>query len=126
MDRIAEYFDLTSEWKKEVGKNAGEIPGWLMGSGIQYLGLILGIILQPYLTNYQETGVWGLQQAIGGRIIFSIVTGLLILPAVYKKSFDPKKPWLVQFGAIVTAAMGWQSLMASAMTATGGPPTPSG
>jgi hypothetical protein len=40
--------------------------------------------------------------------------GIMILPGVYKNSFAPDKPILVQLAAIFTAGVGWQTLFEAA------------
>ncbi len=120
MNRFTRYFDLTSEWKKAVDTKGDrtKIPGWLLGSGIQYLALVLGIVIQPFFAAYQLTGTWEFQ-GFWGRFLFAAIAGFIVFPAVYKNAFDPTKPLIIQFGAIFAAGMGWESLLATTLTALG-------
>lgn len=121
MNRFINYVDLASEWKSALAKNgkSTNIPNWLSGSGIQYFALVLGIAIQPFFAAYQQTGIWTVEGFLG-RFLFALIAGLVIFPAVYKNTLDPSKPLIVQFGAIFTAGMGWESLLATALAATGG------
>jgi hypothetical protein len=77
---------------------------------------VLGVLVQPYFQAYQTTGAW-VWNGFANRTVFSLIAGLVILPAVYRRSFDPETPGVVQFGAIVVAGMGWQSLLPAALKA---------
>ncbi len=147
MSRLAKYFDLTSEWgsvRITSSKNSqlpdgsmtyniigrqdslsGQGAAWkitliqvLRGAGAQYLALVLGIAIQPFFAGYQNTSVWAIE-GLWGRLLFSVIAGVIIFPAVYKNAFDPDKPLIVQLGAIFAAGMGWESLLATALTAAG-------
>ena len=79
----------------------------------QYLALILGIFVQPYFDHFRETHKWTLP-SLGegtGWFAFAVITGLIAFPAVYRRSFDPNTPKFVQFCAILTMGMGWQSFV---------------
>jgi hypothetical protein len=114
-ERLLEYFDLRPGMDGATSRALGkrDIP-WLA----QYVALVLGIILQPYVQIFQATGEW---HAIGwlGRIIPALVIGLVILPAAYRRSFDSTTPGFVQWCTIFVAGMGWQSLLVTAVKAIG-------
>ena len=77
----------------------------------QYLALVLGILAEPFIRQYiNEAGFAFDAAAFGMRTIFAIIMGIVILPAVYKNSFDIEKPLLVQLAAIFTAGIGWKTL----------------
>lgn len=137
MNAILDYFDLQSQRRKKVRskgnielqtmvdrddlRNVGEAatpqfaPVWP-----QYIALVLGIVADPFIKNYIATKSFGLDlTAFGPLLAFSIVMGIMILPGVYKNSFAPDKPILVQLAAIFTAGVGWQTLFdAAAKTVT--------
>ncbi len=87
----------------------------------QYLAVCLGVIAEPFLRNYVEQGAWSLDiVALAGRIAFGLIIGVMILPGVYKASFDPSKPITVQLAALFPLGIGWQSFVTfGAKIATG-------
>jgi hypothetical protein len=84
----------------------------------QYISLILGILIQPFFSAYQHAGHWNFV-GFSGRILFALIIGLAIFPAVYKSAFDPEKPLFVQLCAIFAAGMGWESLLKTALKVSG-------
>ena len=76
----------------------------------QYCALALGVLLQPYFQSYQTTGEWN-WGGLWPRVLFSLITGLVILPAAYRRSFDPGTPGFIQLCMIFLSGMGWQSLL---------------
>lgn len=118
MNRLIRYFDLASEQRSRgaVSRSAdGQPLHWFW----QYLALVLGIIVQPFLAAYQQLGHWQLT-GLPGRTLFALLVGLVVFPGVYKNAFDPGKPIFVQFCAIFAAGMGWESLLRTAVKAAGG------
>jgi hypothetical protein len=109
---IIRYFDLQSAKRtiKPVGHGgAGGVsaPIWP-----QYVALVLGIVVQPYLQHYMQTSQWSLTVSdVIGRLAFGLIIGALAFPAVYKNAFDADKPLVVQLCAIFAAGIGWQSLI---------------
>ena len=77
----------------------------------QYIALVLGITLQPYLVWFQEKHNWNLHGLISW-LIFALITAATIFPTVYKKTFDPNSSLFVQLCTIFSAGVGWQSLFA--------------
>jgi len=122
VDKIIGYFDLNSEARAKRAKAVGDdavpggpsVPAWL-----QYLALVLGIVIQPSFAAYQQNHQWSMPLG-PGFILFSVIVGLVIFPAVYKKTFDDTDPKLVSIAPIFTAGLGWQSLLTTALAAGGG------
>jgi hypothetical protein len=119
MNRLIRYFDLQSarRQQKAMAQAKGQ-PGPSLPVIPQYLALVLGIAVQPYLSAYQKSHVWDLG-GWQGWLVFAFLVGLVVFPAVYKKTFDPQSPLFLQFCAIFSAGMGWQSLFATAMAVAG-------
>jgi hypothetical protein len=115
MNKLVKYFDLSPRPapKRAFLQSVGIFPWFL-----QYLALVLGIIVQPFLTAYQQTGAWHVNGLVG-RIVFALITGLIVFPAVYRRAFDPEKPLFVQFCAVFAAGMGWESLLKTAVKGVG-------
>jgi hypothetical protein len=87
----------------------------------QYLAVSAGVFVEHLLRKYIDTGVWQLEwSALLGRMVFGLIIGIIILPAVYKSSFDPQKPVLVQLAALFPLGIGWQSLFTTATKLTMG------
>jgi len=84
----------------------------------QYLALVTGILIQPFFTSYQQTGTWNFV-GVTGRILFAVIVGVAIFPAVYRRAFDPAKPLFVQLCAIFAVGMGWESILRTTLKATG-------
>jgi hypothetical protein len=114
INQIARYFDLQSDLRRVTagghsggGAHAPVFP--------QYLALAAGVVVEPLLRRYIETGAWQFDlSSLIGRVLFGLIIGIIILPAVYKSSFDPQKPVLVQLAALFPLGIGWQSLFSSA------------
>jgi hypothetical protein len=115
MDRLIRYFDLQSARRAVITEayNAGArifapvLP--------QYLVICLGVVAEPYLRGYIASGTWHFEwSAFWGRVVFGLLIGIVILPAVYKSAFDPSKPVLVQLAALFPMGIGWQSLVSTA------------
>ena len=110
---LIEYFDIrkvktatgTLELRK-VGQD-DKLP-WLW----QYLAAVLGIIVKPFLDYYLETGGWLPEgMSFWGQVLFGLIMGMLIFPAIYRSEFDPKNPGFFQFCTLFAAGFGWQSLI---------------
>jgi hypothetical protein len=84
----------------------------------QWTALFAGVLIQPFFRNYQTSGHW-VWDGLGGWTLFSLITSVLIFPAVYKSAFDPSKPVIVQLAPIFAGGIGWQSLLATAIKAGG-------
>lgn len=117
MNAIAGYFDLHRNLRQTT-------PVAMAGGGsnlswqFQYMALLLGIIIQPYFAHFQQHREWALT-AVPGWIAFSIIVALVCFPGVYRKSFDPEQPMVVQVIPIFTAGLGWQSLFTTVMNTAG-------
>ncbi|MFT6658177.1 hypothetical protein [Maritalea sp.] len=132
MNGIFEYFDLQSNERKKQktardlglqtmvdpaapGAPAASTPPTFAPVWPQYIALVLGIVADPFIKSYITSKSFGLDLGqLGPLLAFSIVMGIMILPGVYKNSFAPDKPILVQLAAIFTAGVGWQTLFEAA------------
>jgi hypothetical protein len=111
-NHIIRYFDLQSAKRTLNAVGHGAKGGVSAPVLPQYVALVLGIVIQPYLQHYMQTGQWSLtiSDAIG-RMVFGVIIGALAFPGVYKNAFDPDRPLAVQLCAIFAAGIGWQSLI---------------
>jgi hypothetical protein len=80
----------------------------------QYIALVLGITIQPYLVTFQKHQDWDFHNLFNW-LIFALIAAVTIFPAVYKKTFDPSSSLFVQLCTIFSAGVGWQSLIAIAI-----------
>ena len=112
IDNLLRYLDLQSEQRhpnvtvKDKGPKSKALPVIP-----QYVALVLGITIQPYLVAFQENHNWNLQ-GLASWLIFALITAVTIFPIVYKKTFDPNSSLFVQLCIIFSAGVGWQSLFA--------------
>jgi hypothetical protein len=73
------------------------------------------VVIEPLLRTYIVSGTWQYQSsALLGRVIFGLIVGLILLPGIYKSTFDPQKPVPVQLAALFPLGIGWQTLFTSA------------
>lgn len=115
MNRIFAYFDLQSGRRDVIaaGHSSEKAPVWP-----QYIALAAGVILEPFLRHYIEHGEWSVTvDAVIGRVAFGLIIAVVILPSVYRASFDPGKPIIVQLAALLPMGLGWQSLFNTAVQA---------
>ena len=120
LNTIIRYFDLQSSLRRTapVAQDSGTDSAPVFP---QYLAVSAGVIVEPFLRHYIDNGAWGVELSVlWGRIVFGLIIGIVILPGIYKSSFDPSKPVLVQLAALFPLGIGWQSLFTSATTAVGG------
>jgi hypothetical protein len=113
---IVQYFDLQSvarEYRLESYDSVKDRTSLPVLP--QYLALVAGIAVQPFLAVFQETRRWDLS-GWQGWVPFSLIVGLIIFPGIYKRSFDPEKNLFVQLCAVFASGLGWQSLLATAAT----------
>lgn len=112
INRIIRYFDLQSGRRTLIAEAQGagkKAPAAVLP---QYLALLLGITIEPYLHHYIEHAAWSVDiGTVIGRIVFGAVVGAMLFPSIYKSAFDPSKPVFVQLCAIFSAGIGWQSLI---------------
>lgn len=113
LDDVIRYFDLQSQRRTvaPIGNSASKLPPvWP-----QYLVVAAGVVMEPLLRKYIQTAAWGIDWAtLGGRVVFGLVIAIILLPAVYKASFDAQRPLLVQLAALFPIGIGWQTLFTSA------------
>jgi hypothetical protein len=120
VNRVIRYFDLQSD-SRRVGAEGHAARAAHAPVFAQYLVVAAGVIIEPALRNYVSTGAWDFAgSAFFGRVVFGLIVGIIILPAVYKSAFDPQKPLLVQLAALFPLGIGWQSLFQSATKLTVG------
>lgn len=117
---LIRYFDLQSSQRSKSPKghasstnHAPVIP--------QYVAVSLGVIVEPFLRHYIASGSWGVDvSTLLGRVIFGLIIGIVILPGIYKSTFDSTKPVSIQVAALFPLGIGWQSLFTSATKAVSG------
>lgn len=111
MKALVRYFDLHSEIRPLRAASAGQRP---LPWQFQWVALLLGILIQPFFAHYQAHHEWKFD-GFWGWAAFAAITALVVFPAVYKNSFDPTKPMVIQVIPIFTAGLGWQSLLTTAV-----------
>jgi hypothetical protein len=114
INNLIRYLDLQSEKRQQgvmvQGKHSVSLPVIP-----QYIALVSGIMIQPYLARFQQDQVWKFDHW-PGWLFFALVIATTIFPAVYKKAFDPSSNLFVQLCTIFSSGIGWQSLFATAIT----------
>ena len=123
INKLIHYLDLQSENRQlnvvaKHNKNRKSVPLPVIP---QYIALVLGIMIQPYLVTFQNTGHWKFDDLVNW-LIFALITAVTIFPTVYKKTFDPSSSLFVQLCTIFSAGVGWQSLFAITMPQSGTSP----
>ena len=96
IDKIIRYLDLQSEKRqqkimarsksKSKGKDMDMDPVSLPVIP-QYIALVSGVMIQPYLATFQQTRSWEFHDW-PGWLLFALIIAATIFPAVYKKAFD--------------------------------------
>jgi|SRR5208337_447593 len=111
IEAIRRYFNLRSDLPPIVAESAAQPSAPVLP---QYLVTSAGVIVEPFLRHYIETSSWDAHTSLWGRILFGLIVGIILLPAIYKNAFDPEKPLPVQLAALFPLGIGWQSLFTSA------------
>lgn len=112
LNSIIRYFDLQSESRDVAPKGDKKPPHAAVFP--QYLAVAVGVIIEPLLRKYVETGTWQVDwSAVGGRVIFGLIIAMIILPGIYKSVFDPEKPVIIQLLALLPFGIGWQTVFTS-------------
>src|SRR2546429_8306337 len=115
MNKLIKYFDLASEARpKRAQAKTSDAAVRKLHWFPQYLAVLAGIIVQPFIQRYMASGVWDLK-GFWGWLTASIVIAVIAFPGVYKQSFDVEKPLSVQLAVIFATGMGWQSLVGAAV-----------
>lgn len=116
LNTVAKYFDLQSESRLHQIRTTGQSStGGHAPVLPQYLAVSAGILVEPFLRQYMAQGTISFDlTSVLMRTGFALVIGIILLPAVYKASFDPQKPIAVQIAALFPMGIGWQSLVATA------------
>jgi hypothetical protein len=114
INTVIRYFDLQSNSRatKPKGFAGGDSTFPVIP---QYGALVLGIAVQPFLTQFQNAKDWGYPSDWLQWLPFALIAGLVVFPGVYKNALDPAKPLFVQLCTIFAAGMGWQSLLRTAV-----------
>lgn len=87
----------------------------------QYIAASAGVVAEPFLRRYIDYSRWDFDaMTFGGRVFFGLIIGIIILPSIYRSSFDPSKPIIIQLFALFPLGIGWQSLFTSATRAVTG------
>lgn len=113
LNALVRYFDLQS------GRRLGAV-GHAADSGHapvlpQYFIVALGVVVDPLLRHYIQYSSWNVAwSTLFGRVVFGLIVGIIILPAVYKSTFDTNKPIFLQLLALFPLGIGWQSLFTAA------------
>jgi hypothetical protein len=110
MNWLIKYLDLASQYRREGEFAVSDTEEKKLMWWPQYLALLLGIMVQPYLQQYINTKHWHIE-GIWGWMIASVFIAIMAFPAIYKSALDPTKPIFVQFCVIFTAGMGWQTIV---------------
>ncbi len=114
INKVFGYFDLGSEIRTKYDRGqTGRGGNNNIHYFLQYLALVMGIFVQPFLEKFRQTGQWNFE-GFWGWILFAIIVGLIIFPAVYKTAFDAKNPRIIQLCSIFGMGMGWESLISTA------------
>ncbi len=119
LDALNRYFDLNAAARaKGVAAVApgGPTGPTTISAWIQYAVLVAGILIEPSFTAYQTNHSWVWPYG-WGYLLFSVIVGVIIFPGVYRRTFDDENPSLVSLGPIFTSGLGWQSLLATAVSA---------
>jgi hypothetical protein len=112
---LIRYFDLQSHRRGiPVAHDAGTAPLRVFP---QYFAFVLGMVVQPFLTRFRATGSWGdlSWSSVLSWTLFAVLVGLAVFPAVYRRAFDPDHPVFVQFCAVFSSGLGWESLFSAAV-----------
>lgn len=120
INNLIGYLDLQSE-RRDFAKGQGASgSGESLSVWPQYLAAAAGVIADPFLRNYIASGSFNVTwHVLWLRVIFGLLIGLAILPAVYRASFDAGRPSLVQIATLFVSGLGWQSLFSAAVKAAG-------
>jgi hypothetical protein len=113
MNMLTRYFDLASTLGGDSVRNVE--PTGQPQVLPQYAALTLGIVAEPLITSYIAKRSFSIDWSSAWQsVLFAVLMGIIIFPAVYKDAFDPKRPFIIQLCAIFTSGIGWQSLFQAA------------
>jgi hypothetical protein len=108
LNRLIRYFDLQSG-HRHIGAQGTSGGSRHLPVFPQYLVVSAGVFVEPLLRKYVEAGAWQFEwSGLVGRAVFGLVIGIILLPAVYKRTFDPQRPLPVQLATLFTLGIGWQ------------------
>lgn len=116
INALVRYFDPYSTLRTtrpEAFSKKGASPP---NAFFQYLALVLGIAVQPFLATYRQSGSWHVQGLLG-RLVFSVIVGVVIFPQIYRNAVDPTKPAFIQLCLDFGLGLGWESAFGAAIKA---------
>lgn len=110
---IAGYFDLQSERRSAIRREQRRfgLHVWVLP---QYIAFGIGVLIEPLLSYYGHYNDMPDMSILGARLVFAMVIGLLLMPNIYKATFNPAKPISLQMLALVLLGLGWQTLFFAA------------
>lgn len=116
MEKLLRYFDINSSFRKKlavgVEGTAGTAFHWLP----QWLALLTGIWVSPYFAAYRTTSDWSFSGG-WGRLLFAVITGVVVFPGLYKKVISEDAPWIVLLAPCFIAGLGYETLLSTALQA---------
>lgn len=120
MNKIIRYFDLNYEYRAKYPQGVAykgktrKLRAWP-----QWLTLLAGIVVQPYISSYRITGHWNFS-GFWGWFLFSTIVAFAIFPTVYRRAFDASKPLPVLLAPIFTSGLGWEAIFGAIVKLGGG------
>jgi hypothetical protein len=122
LNKIARHFDIYANVRPRGATARSEVEGAKqLSAWPQWIALLLGIAVQPYLTEFRTKGLWNFEMSqFWGWLLFAALAAIIIFPSVYRNTFDPQKPIFLQLIPIFTAGLGWEALFGAATQVAGG------
>jgi len=115
LNTVINYFDLQEHYRPGA---VAHVAGAKLLVLPQYLFLVLGIIVQPYLANYQTNGTFDFDLAkFWPWVVFSAFIGLMLFPSAYKKLKKSSHINFLDLCAIFSSGVTWQTLFSSGQRA---------
>ncbi|MBO6606405.1 hypothetical protein [Psychroserpens sp.] len=112
------YFKLYTDGSNNLESVA--TPKSKPSSGLQWLTLFIGIVIQPFFSTYKATGTFNFAEAYSDWyfLVFAVIVAFIAFPGIYKTAFDSDKPNWIQLIPVFTAGLGWQTLVDAAIKGT--------
>jgi len=114
LKRTTDYFDLQSSRKAQMAAAGGNPDGYAPVLP-QYLTVSAGVLAEPALTALSNgtSVIAQLDFTKALPVLMALIIGIVLLPSVYRSSFDTDKPVSVQLAALFPMGVGWQSMFSS-------------